>query len=120
MQLFNHYDGTIVLSQDKEKLIIDVNKPVEKFSIFGNDDDSSCSSDMDSLKDQLDLGDDVDAQMDELRIKKEQDGEEHKHAGNTKKLITYKQHRSSASCLIKDIKGFVYGGFSSRFWILRK
>ena len=27
---------------------------------------------------------------------------------------------SHASCFIKDITGFVFGGFSSRFWILRK
>lgn len=27
---------------------------------------------------------------------------------------------SNASCFIKDIKAFIFGGFSSRFWILRK
>jgi len=27
---------------------------------------------------------------------------------------------SKASCKIKDIQGFVFGGFSSRFWMLRK
>ena len=28
--------------------------------------------------------------------------------------------RSNASCHLKDIKGFIYGGLSSRFWLLRK
>ena len=35
-------------------------------------------------------------------------------------LIEMKQVKSNASCNISDIKGFVYGGFSSRFWLLRK
>ena len=28
--------------------------------------------------------------------------------------------KSNCSCWIKDIKGILYGGFQSRFWILRK
>ena len=28
--------------------------------------------------------------------------------------------KSSASCLISEINSFIYGGFSSRFWMLRK
>ena len=28
--------------------------------------------------------------------------------------------KSNSSCYIKDIKAFIFGGFSSRFWILRK
>ena len=37
---------------------------------------------------------------------------------NTESFI--KERKSHASCLIKDIKGFVYGGFNSRFWMVRK
>ena len=32
----------------------------------------------------------------------------------------YKWVESSASCKLDDIQGIVYGGFSSRFWMLRK
>jgi len=34
--------------------------------------------------------------------------------------IKYNLTRSSASCKLDDIKSFIYGGFSSRFWMLRK
>lgn len=30
------------------------------------------------------------------------------------------ERESSATCLISDITAFVVGGFSSRFWVLRK
>ena len=32
----------------------------------------------------------------------------------------YKYAKSSASCKLADITGIIYGGFSSRFWMLRK
>lgn len=32
----------------------------------------------------------------------------------------YKVAKSRTSCLISQIKSFRYGGFSSRFWMLRK
>ena len=32
----------------------------------------------------------------------------------------YKKVKSHASCNLDEIKGFLYGGFSSRFWMLRK
>lgn len=32
----------------------------------------------------------------------------------------YKKVKSQASCRLEDIKGFTFGGFSSRFWMLRK
>lgn len=32
----------------------------------------------------------------------------------------YKKTKSSASCNLLKIKGFQFGGFSSRFWLLRK
>ena len=56
--------------------------------------------------------------MEDLRRNEEKQNE--KHVGSNKKMIKFKQCRSHASCNIKDITGFVYGGFSSRFWILRK
>ena len=34
--------------------------------------------------------------------------------------IVFKKRRSHASCQLSEITGFVYGGFSSRFWMLRK
>lgn len=37
---------------------------------------------------------------------------------NNKKL--FKEEKSSASCKVSDIVGFIYGGQSSRFWMLRK
>ena len=32
----------------------------------------------------------------------------------------YVLKKSSTSCKIKDIQSIIYGGFSSRFWMLRK
>lgn len=34
--------------------------------------------------------------------------------------IKFTDVKSNASCYLKDIKSFVYGGFSSRFWMFRK
>ena len=34
--------------------------------------------------------------------------------------IIFKRVKSFASCDISDIEGFVFGGFSSRFWTYRK
>lgn len=34
--------------------------------------------------------------------------------------VQFKLTRSSASCKIEEIQSFIYGGFSSRFWMLRK
>ena len=32
----------------------------------------------------------------------------------------YKEFRSSASCNLSEIKGIIFGGLSSRFWLFRK
>lgn len=34
--------------------------------------------------------------------------------------LSFKRSKSGASCKIDDIESFVYGGFSSRFWLMRK
>jgi hypothetical protein len=34
--------------------------------------------------------------------------------------FAYKELESQASCAVAGIRGFLYGGFSSRFWMLRK
>ena len=39
-------------------------------------------------------------------------------ANNPKK--DYEFVKSKASCNLSEVKGFIYGAFSSRFWILRK
>ena len=31
-----------------------------------------------------------------------------------------KRQKSKASCAVKEIKAFIFGGGSSRFWVLRK
>ena len=46
------------------------------------------------------------------------DYDEHKEIERIKDRFTYTT--SSTSCLISDIQGIIYGGFSSRFWIYRK
>jgi len=35
-------------------------------------------------------------------------------------LYDYVEKKSRGSCKVDQIKGFTYGGFSSRFWMLRK
>ena len=37
-----------------------------------------------------------------------------------KYLQEIKLMKSSSSCLISEIEGFVYGPFTSRFWVMRK
>lgn len=32
----------------------------------------------------------------------------------------FKHQKSSTSCNVDDIQGFIFGGISSRFWLLRK
>ena len=34
--------------------------------------------------------------------------------------LDYYYSTSSSSCYVKDIKGIIYGGLQSRFWMLRK
>ena len=34
--------------------------------------------------------------------------------------VSIKRQPSKATCLITDIKAFIFGGGSSRFWVLRK
>ena len=34
--------------------------------------------------------------------------------------MTYDEKKSNASCRISDITGFIFGGFNSRFWMMRK
>jgi len=41
-------------------------------------------------------------------------------SGGVDDRIKFKRVRSSGSCDTKDISSFVFGGFSSRFWMLRK
>lgn len=48
-------------------------------------------------------------------IVKEQIGE-----GNWNERIAFKRDYSTASCTVSSINSFVYGGFSSRFWLMRK
>ena len=35
-------------------------------------------------------------------------------------MITFSKAKSSTSCAVKEIKAIIYGGSSSRFWVLRK
>ena len=35
-------------------------------------------------------------------------------------MIEFKDIKSKATCSLSDIQGFVFGGFNSRFWMLRK
>ena len=39
---------------------------------------------------------------------------------NFKEGVDYYVKKSSASCRLDEIEGFLYGGLSSRFWMLRK
>ena len=34
--------------------------------------------------------------------------------------LKFKEVQSAGSCSVKDIQNFIYGGMSSRFWMLRK
>lgn len=43
-----------------------------------------------------------------------------KHRNQGEENLDYKLEASSTSCNFSDIKGIIYGGISSRFWMLRK
>lgn len=34
--------------------------------------------------------------------------------------VVFKKTKSWASCNVDDVEGFIYGPFSSRFWMMRK
>lgn len=34
--------------------------------------------------------------------------------------IIYRPHKSNGSCYLEDLESFVYGGQSTRFWMMRK
>jgi hypothetical protein len=42
-----------------------------------------------------------------------------KHNGKNERIV-FKKRVSNASCQLTSIDAFIYGGFSSRFWMLRK
>ena len=41
-------------------------------------------------------------------------------ARNWDERLSFTRDKSSGSCKVKDIKSFVFGGFTSRFWLMRK
>ena len=97
VQTFTQFDSSLIVSHDQKSLIITNKRPIDnkKFGIFDAD-----SSDCDS----------VDSKEDPIareHIKRD-------HA------VKHKEYKSKASCKLADITGFIYGGFSSRFWMLRK
>ena len=90
MQNFTQFDSNLILSSDQQSLLITIKKPVEKNNLF----DSESSSEDDYLEENMEI--------------------EHEN------LVEFKEFRSKASCKLSEIRGFIYGGFSSRFWMLRK
>jgi len=40
--------------------------------------------------------------------------------GEIRDFVDFETKKSNASCRIKDIQSFIYGGISSRFWMYRK
>lgn len=51
---------------------------------------------------------------------KQIDPKAHKSKQTEKYKCTMKEFQSNSSFAIKEVTGFIYGGFSSRFWMLRK
>ena len=94
-----HFDAVLKLSQDEKELIITNRRPtgLEK-------------PDFSSLPT---LG--ADAGVFQLA-----DLKRAKQAVVDRCLVTFTEQKSNASCKIKDITGFLFGGFNSRFWAMRK
>jgi hypothetical protein len=57
--------------------------------------------------------------MEKIQQAKDEQNKE-KGEEDVEDMIKFKVAKSSSSFLIKDITGFIYGGLSSRFWMLRK
>ena len=105
VQILTTNKGLIKLSEDEQDFILYTYKPV--------------------LKPKGDEGSQVNVQemLDKGKTQKEivdamEDNDEDNDGID--ELYDYVQKKSKASCKVKNIKGFTYGGFSSRFWLLRK
>lgn len=111
VQNFNSYQSYIQLSPDGEELIIVNRKPREKLEYIHEEDPKVVeevrnqymnrkrreTNHPDVTNDYLPT--ELDEELDELE---------------------FQDIKSSASCRLEDIVGFVYGGLTSRFWVHRK
>ena len=100
VQNFSSFQGFIKLSQDGESLNIINLKPNEKLKYVLEADPNIVKLEKKKFEtEDQDVPSEYDEDDDQIE------------------LI---EHLSSASCKVSEIKGFIYGGFSSRFWMLRK
>ena len=111
VQNFNSYQSFIQLSPDGTELVITNRKPREKLEYLHQEDPDLIDEMRDFYRNKkrresklADVNKDylpteIDEELDELE---------------------FADIKSSASCFLEDIQGFVYGGVTSRFWVHRK
>lgn len=114
------FDAFLSLSQDGREIIITNRKPLgeqkadHEGHLHSHDEEDSYGSteevekkedDVPCILNQLDQ-EDVEA------MRKQEEEEENEFA--------FKNVKSSASCMLSEIDSFLFGGCSSRFWMLRK
>jgi hypothetical protein len=125
VQKTNCFDSFLTLSSDGKKLLI-----TNRITVTGMDDTNFASET--AIKLVPNLGEKATINNVEYQIKPEPQGlnkEVEKFDMEEKfrqayllpdKDSQFQNVLSNSSCFIKDITSFVFGGFSSRFWILRK
>ena len=109
LQNFNNFQAFLQLSKTKDKLIITNRKPI--------------------IKPIHVLEADRDLVEDHKRKYRNDHREEQEHVDSdhcpseldeSRDQIKFEETISSASCLVSDIQAIIFGGQSSRFWMLRK
>lgn len=101
-QVINQYESRIQLSQDETELIIYNQKPILKDDKVNIDIDEQLEKGMkkEEINEILDDNDSDDDGIDDE--------------------FDYVCTKSKSSCKVSQIKSFLFGGISSRFWMLRK
>lgn len=111
VQNFNSYQSFIQLSPDGTELIITNRKPKEQLEYIHEEDpqvvDEVRYTYLNKKRRESKL---PEVTMDYLPTELDENLDE----------LEFSDVKSSASCKLEDIMGFVYGGLTSRFWVHRK
>lgn len=123
-EIQNHssFQSFLQLDSEGEKLIITNRKPVDDFEYTLSNDPKEIKK---LRKEYSQRRREYEKQTKEAMAKlgfESSDDEEYLNTELDEDIdeIDFKNFQSSATCSVSDIQGFIFGGFSSRFWMLRK
>lgn len=123
-EIQNHssFQSYLQLDPEGEKLIITNRKPVEDFEYTLSNDPKEIRQ---LRKEYNSRRREYEKQTKEAKVKhgfQSSDDEEYLNTELDEDIdeVEFKNFQSSSTCSVSDIQGFIFGGFSSRFWMLRK